>query len=507
MAQGSASTPASATNSGNGGVAVVENNGTINIGMTAEQSQKMLGENNRKLEKKLKKMFEEQKSAIAKELHNADPKDKQHIRQLEAENKDLEHKLANFESAFKEYQATVVELSKELESLRGSVSDEKLDQAQQAIARGDTQAADQLLAEFADNIKSRRAAEDGKLALANYQRGQLAKLRIDYERAFSHYAEAVAMQPDNPNYLRDAGQMAHILGRYKQARIWLERAVVLFAQQMPDSLNWAVAANNLGVLYKDSADYAKVEPLYLRALDIYEKTLGTDNSYVATELNNLSSLYKAQGQYSKAEPLGKRALYISEKVFGVDHPQVATTLNNLAQLYQAQGQYAKAEPLYQRSVQINEKALGRDHPNVAVALNNLAELYQAQGQYAKAEPLYLRTLQINEKVLGRDHPNVAVSLDNLAGLDRVQGQYAKAEPLYLRALDIQEKALGKDHPQVAAFLNNLAELYRMQGQYTKSEPLYQGAIKIAEVNLGTDHPDTKSMRKNYESMKKEMLAR
>ena len=60
----------------------------------------------------------------------------------------------------------------------------------------------------------------------------------------------------------------------------------------------------------------------------------------------------------KAEPLFERALAIWETALGPEHPDVATSLNNLAMLYYDQGQYAKAEPLYQRALAIREKALG-----------------------------------------------------------------------------------------------------------------------------------------------------
>jgi len=47
-----------------------------------------------------------------------------------------------------------------------------------------------------------------------------------------------------------------------------------------------------------------------------------------------------------AEPLYKRALQIQEKTLGPEHPAVAASLNNLAGLYDNQGLYAQAEPLY-----------------------------------------------------------------------------------------------------------------------------------------------------------------
>ena len=44
----------------------------------------------------------------------------------------------------------------------------------------------------------------------------------------------------------------------------------------------------------------------------------------ATGLNNLVMLYHAQGKYAEAEPLYRRALAIWEKALGPEHPNVAT---------------------------------------------------------------------------------------------------------------------------------------------------------------------------------------
>ena len=91
------------------------------------------------------------------------------------------------------------------------------------------------------------------------------------------------------------------------------------------------------------------------------------------DLNNLAELYRAQGKYDLAEPMYQRALEIFEKAFWERSPQMLPHgLNNLAGLYYAQGKYDLAEPMYQRALAIDEKALGKDHPNVAIRLNNLA---------------------------------------------------------------------------------------------------------------------------------------
>ena len=117
---------------------------------------------------------------------------------------------------------------------------------------------------------------------------------------------------------------------------------------------------------------------------------------VGQSLNNLATLYEKQGRHADSEPLFKRALAIYEKAAGPEHPAVATLLNNLGQVDKVQGRYAEAEPLIKRSLAIREKVLGRDHPDVARSLNNLADLYERQGRYADAEPLYQRAVAIRE---------------------------------------------------------------------------------------------------------------
>ena len=161
---------------------------------------------------------------------------------------------------------------------------------------------------------------------------------------------------------------------------------------------WDTLNQEWELLY-EQGDYNRATVVAAKALQIAEQTREPDHSDIASSLNSLAFLYNAQDQYKQAEPLLIRALAIFEKSVG-EGPEVAATLNNLAMLYRKQGQYAQAEPLYKRALAIDEKALGPDHPNVAMSLNNLAQLYQAQEQYAQAEPLLKRALEILEKTLG-----------------------------------------------------------------------------------------------------------
>jgi tetratricopeptide (TPR) repeat protein len=297
--------------------------------------------------------------------------------------------------------------------------------------------------------------------------------------------------PEAARMLNEAGYYLGDRARYSEAEPLFRRALEIYEEQLgPHHPDTARSLNNLAALYDTQGKYSQAEPLLKRALEIREEQLGPHHPDTALSLNNLASLYNAQGKCSEAEPLYRRALEIYEEQLGPHHPDTALSLNNLAMLYKTQGKYSQAEPLLKRALEIREKQLGPHHPDTALSLNNLASLYNAQGKYSEAEPLYRRALEIYEEQLGPHHPDTARSLNNLAMLYKTQGKYSQAEPLYLRALEIRETLLGEHHPDTALSLNNLASLYNAQGKYSQAEPLFRRALEIREEQLGPHHPDT-----------------
>ena len=81
----------------------------------------------------------------------------------------------------------------------------------------------------------------------------------------------------------------------------------------------------------------------------------TDHPQVAAPLNGVALVYQSQGKYAEAEPLFKRALAIYEKALGPEHPDVATTCQNMAELYRQIGKEDEAEKLEARARRIRSK--------------------------------------------------------------------------------------------------------------------------------------------------------
>ena len=147
--------------------------------------------------------------------------------------------------------------------------------------------------------------------------------------------------------------------------------------------------NAAGLKALQQGRYADAEKLLVAAVEEAEG-FGPQDLRLAATLDSLAGLYRAQGKYARAEPLFKRALAIYENALGPEHPIVATDLNNLAALYQTQGKYADAEPFHKRALAIWEKALGPDHPYVAQSLEIYAVLLRnmnREDEAAKMEAL------------------------------------------------------------------------------------------------------------------------
>ena len=64
-----------------------------------------------------------------------------------------------------------------------------------------------------------------------------------------------------------------------------------------------------------------------------EALYGPNHPNLADSLSNLAILYNQSGEYDKAQPLYERALQIYQTAHGPDHPDVAHTLTDLAVLH------------------------------------------------------------------------------------------------------------------------------------------------------------------------------
>ncbi len=348
------------------------------------------------------------------------------------------------------------------------------------------------------------------------------------------------------NQLNAQANELHRQGKFVAVMEILQQALELARDNFPIPNKFlANSLDNLARLYVSQGQWAEAEPLYDRALAMYEELFGDRlNDNVLATLHNLTKLYELQGRSAEAASLRKRALQdpaeiisissdwnqlnsqavelhrqgeiaaaipiaqqaldLVQKSFPVpNNPLEAFSLHTLGGLYKSQGRWTEAEPMLDRALAIRQE-LFRDRPDrdLAMSLNSLAELYRSQGRWAAAEPLYSRALAIYTELFGDDlrdgkaeRPNIdfAGCLNNLAELHVLQGRWAVAEPLHERAQAMYEELCGdalRDgkatqlHNDFASSLNNLGGLYKLQGRWTEAELLFDRALAIRRELFG-----------------------
>jgi tetratricopeptide (TPR) repeat protein len=67
------------------------------------------------------------------------------------------------------------------------------------------------------------------------------------------------------------------------------------------------------MLYYNQGKYEQAEPLYQRALAIWEKTLPPDHPYIALALENYADLLQKMSRIEESEALKERARAIKAK--------------------------------------------------------------------------------------------------------------------------------------------------------------------------------------------------
>jgi tetratricopeptide (TPR) repeat protein len=264
------------------------------------------------------------------------------------------------------------------------------------------------------------------------------------ERIFRDQLEEAVNSPQ-PNTQVHAGHMClarlyHDEGKFAEAEKHY-KAAVLEAENPefgPGLGMFCSTSMWLAKFYVEQHRYSEAEPLFQRALEIYEEDR-RPNSYLPHHLEEFAKLYEAQEKYAAAEELYRRALRICEEQGEGGHSAIwllARALDNLAAFYKARGRFLEAEDLCRRSLGIVEESvrseaakstkswlrwrkskelearISRSQLPISTALDRLAELYERQEKYADAEPLWRRSFEIKERVWGETHSWIWV--DSLA---------------------------------------------------------------------------------------------
>lgn len=246
----------------------------------------------------------------------------------------------------------------------------------------------------------------------------------------------------------------------------------------------------LGRCLSQKGDWAAAEPMYQRALEIYEKVHGPIHEDVAFSLSGQAKCRMQCGHYEQAATLYTRAAQIYESVKGPEHEDTGNMLDNLGQCYMAHREYEKAIDNYQKASKIFSKVRGPLDEKVADALFSLARCHDELNEDKLAAPLFHRALEIYEQQTEPDREQLANCQYNLARCYQGLREFLKAEPLYHKSLEFFTGARDKGLDRSAAYCTfALATCYMVSGDY-RAEEYLKRAMSLYERIFGPKHLQT-----------------
>ena len=268
------------------------------------------------------------------------------------------------------------------------------------------------------------------------------------------------------------------------ARRALEVAEGLFG---PDHVEVGEVLADLARLHVFKDRFADAEPLDQRAIAIMEKALGADHPAFADFLVRIAAPYRRK-RFARVRPLYKRALDIYERAWP-DDPKLPIKFFDLGNDLDSLGHRVDAIPLYERARALADKILA-DNPWSIIVLGRLPYAYLVRGRYADAERAVRWDMAVIARRFGSELQE-AVRSGDLHFLARVyfeQGYYDDAEWLCKRALRLDQKPGETPSPAAVArhVTHELGPIYFAQARYAEAEEIYARELERLEEAFASE---------------------
>lgn len=226
--------------------------------------------------------------------------------------------------------------------------------------------------------------------------GRVVLVGGDAEAAVTHLSEALETARtnfgeqdlrtlDTLSDLAVARAQAGDLERSEHER----RAIVTLTERIwgEDSPGLATALSNLGAVLQRRGGADRLREAVAvgrRAYAILQRALGDESMETALAANNLANVLGLIGDDAAAEPLHASAVRGLEASLGGAHSHLGIALNNQARNLIRLGRAADAGPLVERAGSILAASIGREHPRYALWQLTRAEWLLASGRNREA---------------------------------------------------------------------------------------------------------------------------
>ncbi|MCM1973573.1 FxSxx-COOH system tetratricopeptide repeat protein [Streptomyces sp. G1] len=236
--------------------------------------------------------------------------------------------------------------------------------------------------------------------------------------------------------------------------------------------------------YEEAREW--IEPLVHATREL----LGRDDSTTLQARHDLATAYRLLGRYQEAHDLDQETLLRRERMLRARHPSTLSSVLAHAVDLRLLGHYREARALQEQGVRRVRQMLGPSHPLALSAEHNLAMCLRGDGDLPGAGQLLRTVRERAARLFGADSPGaLAVACDHAAYL-REHGDIDEARGLSEDVLRAYERQLGRAHPYAIGAMGNLALVLRAQGEREEALSLAEQGLAGMRGALGTRHPWT-----------------
>ncbi len=299
--------------------------------------------------------------------------------------------------------------------------------------------------------------------------------------------------PDMIEILNTFALLNSINGKFKEGKIFIDRAIALSEQFFPkDHLQKARAYLSLGLYYKKFNQYDEAIKEIEKARNIYRNILGNEHPQVTVSTNYLCTIFYEQGEYPKAKEGLLEALEINKRILGEKHPSIGDSYRRIGCLHKEEGKYNEAFDYFQKSLKIFLDVFGSLHETLASAYSDIGTIYYRLDDQHQALKNYKKALEVSYRLFGEDHPNVAREYHNLGMVYGDLGNKNLEVKYYKKALKIEKEIFGKNHTNIADTYQNLGVVYGEMGLLDKALKKQEQSLHIRLYVFGNKHHSVSS---------------
>lgn len=319
----------------------------------------------------------------------------------------------------------------------------------------------------------KKSLETAKPKAQKKQNTKEKKGATDNQNALVSLLNQTKNNPKDPSAWNKLGKYQKKIGKLNDAINSFEKVKTLGMAKGNETLI-ASALTNLGLVYKDKANFTKAEENQIAALQLYQSL--KDQKGMANNFNNLGRTYHLMGQTDRAiETLLKSlAINLDQK----NQEGMAQNFGNLGESYRAKGSLAEAVYAQGKSLELNKK-LGNTK-NIIANHINLGIIYGQNGNYSKSENAFFEALSENKKL---NNKRIEAKIySNLGLLYQLNKQYKKAETIQLKSIKINKQLGNKRGLAISTYNLALVNLKTNQLQNACSN-FKKAKTLFTQINL------------------------